>query len=87
MTLPAGTWVVCASVQFTSNFSELALLNIVNNGYVTGIVRGTGVNGGGLATSMIIVLTASTTMYMDVNQQHASDSEMNQIQFRAVRIK
>jgi len=87
MTLPAGTWVVCASVQFTSNFSESALLNIVNSGYVTGIVRGTGVNGGGLTTSMIIVLTASTTIYMDVNQQNASDSGMNQIQFRAVRIK
>lgn len=87
MTLPAGTWVVCASVQFTSNFSEVALLNIMNTGYVTAMTRGTGVNGGGLATSVILELESSTTMYMDVNQQHASDIGMNQIQFRAVRIK
>lgn len=87
MTLPAGTWVVCASVQFTSSFTEVAMLNLANTGYVSAVVRGNGVNGGGLATSIILELASSTTIYMDVNQQHASDIGMNQIQFKAIRIK
>lgn len=87
MTLPAGTWVVCTSVQFTSSFTEVAMLNISNTGYVSAVARGNGVNGGGLASSVILELASSTTMYMDVNQQHASDIGINQIQFRAVRIK
>lgn len=87
MVLPAGTWVICASVQFRSSFNQIAMLSLTNTNYVTAVVRGTGTNGGGLATSIIIQFTSSGTLYMDVNQQSTADVEMNQIQFRAVRIK
>lgn len=87
MVLPAGTWVICASVQFRSTFSQVAMLSLSNTNYVTAVVRGSGTNGGGLATSTILQFTSSGTLYMDVNQQSTTNVEMNQIQFRAVRIK
>lgn len=87
MVLPAGTWVICASVQFRSTFSQVAMLSLTNTNYVSAVVRGSGTNGGGLATSTILQFTSSGTLYMDVNQQSTTNVEMNQIQLRAVRIK
>lgn len=62
MIVPAGTWIVNGSCQFTESFSQATVLTILNTGTASGVVRGTGANGGGLSTSVITSLSSSNTM-------------------------
>lgn len=88
LTLPAGTYIVCASYCFSESFSEVCSLEVFG-GQINFVptVRGTGMYGGGLAVSFVYKSTEETTLTMSAWQGSANTVIAQSIQFDAVRIK
>lgn len=88
LTLPAGTYIVCASYCFSESFSEVCSLEVFN-GQLSFVptVRGTGMYGGGLAVSFVYKSTEEATLTMSAWQGSANTVMAQSIQFDAVRIK
>ena len=88
LTLPAGTYIVCASYCFSESFSEVCSLEVFG-GQISFVptVRGTGMYGGGLSVSFVYKSTEETTLTMSAWQGSANTVIAQSIQFDAVRIK
>lgn len=86
LTLPAGVYVVNASVQFVNAFTQYAYIRFAGTNYGNGIVRGTGSLGGGLNISTILRLTSQGTISVVVGQGSGSNQSINQTSFQAVKV-
>lgn len=86
LTLPAGTYIMNASVQFTQSFAELTILMFTGPLDANGIVRSTGAGGGGMNISHIQTFTSTSTVGVIVYHSNASPQVINQTSFNAIKI-
>lgn len=85
MSLPAGVYVINASCQWASNFTEVTGMYFDGIG-ANSVVRNTGAGGGGLNIIAVVKLLATTTVSVYVYQASSSSKSINQTRFAAVKL-
>lgn len=85
MTVPAGTWVITASLQWVNSFTQMYLAQLIGASPEV-IVRNNGTNGGGTSIATIEQITSSKTIKLNIWQGSGSTQSINRYSLRAVRI-
>lgn len=90
ISLPKGTWVVCAGHTWTTSFTELCiaeLYNVGGTGIPGAIIRYGGVGGGGgVNLTTIVELSAALTVGLRVYQTSSESRTASNVTLKAVRI-
>lgn len=85
ISLPAGTWVITGAFEFSTTFTQAAIISF--SGITpTSTVRGTGTDGGGFCTTSIQVLSATTSVSLTAYQASGSNKTIKNVLFKAVKI-
>lgn len=87
LSLPAGTYIVCACFEFGESFDAVTMLMMKNVPSYFPTVRGTGAFGGGLSCSIIITLAEQTTIFLCAYQGSEKERVIQNIAFDAIKIK
>lgn len=87
LSLPAGTYIVCACFEFEEGFDAVTVLTMKNVPSYFPTVRGTGIFGGGLSCSIIITLAEQTTIILCAYQGTEEEKVIRNIAFDAIKIK
>ena len=90
LTLPAGTYVITATMQWVEAFTNPYYLEITGLGgeNINGnpIVRSTGTNGGGSVATVVVRISSQKTIYLSLSQTSGSTKTVNRLNLNAVRI-
>ena len=90
LTLPAGTYVITATMQWVEAFTNPYYLEITGLGgeNINGnpIVRSTGTNGGGSVATVVVRISSQKTIYLSLSQSSGSTKTVNRLNLNAVRI-
>ena len=90
LTLPAGTYVITATMQWVEAFTNPYYLEITGLGgeNINGnpIVRSTGTNGGGSVATVVVRISSQKTIYSSLSQSSGSTKTVNRLNLNAVRI-
>ena len=90
LTLPAGTYVITATMQWVEVFTNPYYLEITGLGgeNINGnpIVRSTGTNGGGSVATVVVRISSQKTIYLSLSQTSGSTKTVNRLNLNAVRI-
>lgn len=86
LTLQPGTYVITASVEFSSGFLADVSSSILVNDYQYCTNRGTGAGGGGMTPTTILELTTQSEIKLSVYQASSSEVELSKNQLQAIKL-
>nr|DAN97720.1 MAG TPA: hypothetical protein [Caudoviricetes sp.] len=86
LTLQPGTYVITASVEFSSGFLADVSTSILVNDYQYCTNRGTGAGGGGMTPTTILELTTQSEIKLSVYQASSSEVELSKNQLQAIKL-